>query len=726
MANNKEALVTKGNREVEMLDEIAKLDKLLEQRKKEFHLSEQRLTELERQFTAINKNVLWKLLKHAKAIKKVPRTTIAYLIGRRNLKQLYSKTYKKKKAANQLKKYTYHLYNLGFSEKALFDLEAIYKETGDRYLRAAVAWELALWYSTKYTADGARQAKIYFLAAISEEKNTEQLRKAAIQLAECHEILGELCEGKKIIYDALTTQKHPDLYLAAANLEENPADRIKWINKALEVYEIQPIYIPSTNGELVYDNLSTDPLSRKTANGPKVSVIIPAYNSETGIRTAIESILTQTWKNIELLVVDDCSKDKTAEVIKEYTKKDPRVKLFQTPANSGPYAARNIALNEASGEFVTINDADDWSHAEKIETQVTHLIANQNIIANTSEHARLTEAFKLYRRGSVGKYIFSNMSSLMFRREPVLREVGYWDNVRFAADSEYKRRMAKIFGEENVVDLKTGPLSFPRQAEGSLTGSSAFGYNGHLKGVRREYAEAHRYYHKKAANLYYPFQQEKRPYPVPEPMWPKREKKHHGKRLFDVVIVADFRLAGKAHQLVLEEIKIHHKLGMRTGLVQMACYDNKVEKEINPEIRDLLNGDSVQLLVYGERIMCNLLIVRQASVLQEKQEYIPEVESKVNWVVIDSCPNSLSRRYNLRQWAYQLAEYFGSRGKWYPQDAQTREKVMRSNAKEVKSIKLAGDNWIDITKDKSGYISLLEDCFVDRTLFQVKEGSGNN
>src|SRR5699024_12155822 len=79
------------------------------------------------------------------------------------------------------------------------------------------------------------------------------------------------------------------------------------------------------------------------------------------------------------------------------------------------------------------------------------------------------------------------MSSLMFRREEVLEEIGYWDNVRFAADGEYKRRMTLAFGKDAVIDLETGPLSLPRQTETSLTGSSAFGYNGYFTGARREY-----------------------------------------------------------------------------------------------------------------------------------------------------------------------------------------------------------------------------------------------
>src|SRR5699024_5724082 len=213
-------------------------------------------------------------------------------------------------------------------------------------------------------------------------------------------------------------------------------------------------------------------------------IILPAYNSETGIRIAIESILTQTWKNIELLIVDDCSTDRTKEVIQSYMEDDSRIRLFSTPQNSGPYVARNIALQNATGEYVTVNP---------------------DVIANTSEHARLTEEWKLYRRGTPGTYIFPNMSSLMFRRKPVVEKLGYWDSVRFAADGEFKRRLLNVFGKQRVIDLSTGPLSLPRQSLSSLTGSSVFGYSGFFMGARKEYVESFTYFHQQSDTLYYGF-----------------------------------------------------------------------------------------------------------------------------------------------------------------------------------------------------------------------------
>ncbi|WP_059102768.1 glycosyltransferase family 2 protein [Shouchella shacheensis] len=677
-------------------NELKRLAKKLEEKKDQKEKIVRKKEELELAFNAARAKVE-KASNIPRNAKKFVRTTGAYLLGRRNPKQLYSKAYKRKNAENQLKNYKYHLYTLGFTEKALSDLERLYEGTDDRYLKKAIAWELALWHSNKYTQDGARQALEYLSMTIRGEQDADFLRKAVMIAAECLDRLGETDKAKQLIQGRINSTPHPDLYLASANLEVLLEERVKRVNQAMQLYELAPITFSGST----YEDLTTVPSKESVEDGPKVSVIMPAYKAATGIGTAIESILSQTWKNIELLIVDDGSPDNTVDVAKSYAEKDSRIKLLSTPENSGPYVARNIALGEATGEYVTINDADDWSHAEKIETQAQYLRERPSVIANTSEHARLTDELKLHRRGTPGTYIFSNMSSLMFRREPVIEEIGYWDSARFAADSEYKRRMSAAFGSKSIVDLKTGPLSFPRQASGSLTGSSAFGYKGFLMGVRKEYAEVHRLHHQKANSVYYPFPQETRPYPLPEPMWPKREEKPGGIRHFDVVIVSDFRLPKNNHHRTLEEIRAHNEMGLRTGLVQMARYDFQMKKEIDPSIREIMDGNHVQMLVYGEKIRCDVLLIKHPPVLQEKQKYIPDIKANTVRIVVDELPK------NVRPCSRNATVYFGKQAKWYPMNGTIRD-MLENHQAEWKSIKLTSENW----QDEKPYTSRLEDWLV--------------
>lgn len=99
---------------------------------------------------------------------------------------------------------------------------------------------------------------------------------------------------------------------------------------------------------------------------PLVSIIVPAYNVELYIAKGIESVLQQTYKNIEMIIVDDGSKDKTAEIVKKYAKEDSRVKLY-SKENGGVSSARNVALEKATGEYILFLDSDDWLEKHTVE-----------------------------------------------------------------------------------------------------------------------------------------------------------------------------------------------------------------------------------------------------------------------------------------------------------------------------------------------------------------------
>jgi succinoglycan biosynthesis protein ExoO len=106
---------------------------------------------------------------------------------------------------------------------------------------------------------------------------------------------------------------------------------------------------------------------------PKVSVIIPAYNTEAYIAKAIESALHQTLRDIEVIIVDDGSSDQTVEVAKSFT--DQRLKVIVNEQNLGSAAARNRALRVAQGEWIAVLDSDDWYAPERLEKLVS--LANE-------------------------------------------------------------------------------------------------------------------------------------------------------------------------------------------------------------------------------------------------------------------------------------------------------------------------------------------------------------
>ena len=99
-----------------------------------------------------------------------------------------------------------------------------------------------------------------------------------------------------------------------------------------------------------------------------VSVIIPAYNTEQYIHKAISSVLSQTLTNTEVIVVDDCSTDNTAGVIRSFA--DPRIKLLSNQQNLGVGATRNRAIESATGKWVAVLDSDDWYAPKRLERLV--------------------------------------------------------------------------------------------------------------------------------------------------------------------------------------------------------------------------------------------------------------------------------------------------------------------------------------------------------------------
>lgn len=114
---------------------------------------------------------------------------------------------------------------------------------------------------------------------------------------------------------------------------------------------------------------------------PKVTVILPVYNEVSDfLNQSIESILAQSYNNLEILIIDDCSTVKECiYLIDEYQRKDPRIKLHRWTKNIGLTESLNKGLQLASGEYICRQDSDDWSDPLRIEKQVLHLELNSDI-----------------------------------------------------------------------------------------------------------------------------------------------------------------------------------------------------------------------------------------------------------------------------------------------------------------------------------------------------------
>lgn len=184
----------------------------------------------------------------------------------------------------------------------------------------------------------------------------------------------------------------------------------------------------------------------------------------------------------------------------------------------GAYGARNQGLKHATGDFITVHDADDWSHPQKLEMQVKALLDNPKAVASVSHWARCTTDLQLETRPD-GSVVHRNVSSLLIRRE-VFEHLGYWDRVSVNADTEYYYRILAAYGPESIVEVLPGvPLALGRRHADSLTMQPQTHWQTQFGGVRKEYMDAAHAWHKECATTgdwYLPFAPTKRPFPVPE------------------------------------------------------------------------------------------------------------------------------------------------------------------------------------------------------------------
>lgn len=179
---------------------------------------------------------------------------------------------------------------------------------------------------------------------------------------------------------------------------------------------------------------------------PTVSVILTAYNSASTLAAAMASVLSSEDVDLQLIVVDDHSTDDTADVARALG--DDRVTVLRNRQNLGPYVSRNRGLTVAEGDFVTIADADDWTHPERIRFQVERMREEPQLWACTVAHLRLLPDGSPDLENNL-RFLGHGPVSLLFRRS-LVDHIGGFDHVRTRGDIEFIRRLRSRFGSGSI------------------------------------------------------------------------------------------------------------------------------------------------------------------------------------------------------------------------------------------------------------------------------------
>jgi glycosyltransferase involved in cell wall biosynthesis len=613
-----------------------------------------------------------------------------------------------RRAQVTIRSHARRLTTLGFETRPVEELRALIDAGNNPAYTAMAARELILWHMRRKTDEDYRAALALMDMARSHADDQRQMARGVVLECLCHHFLGQTAEGIAAFNRAETAgHVSPDLLLARVNFETDAAGRLAFVNRALDLSGVPPVLFRDAAGENLplYDLLAARdaPPPVPADEGPRVSVLVASYNAADTLPTTLRSLQAQSWQNLEILVIDDCSTDATRAVAQDFADADSRIRVIAMARNGGAYVARNAGLDAATGDFVTIHDADDWSHPAKIETQMRFMQDNPGVVGCTSQQARALSDMTFTRWSGGGVFIFTNTSSFLFRRAPMREACGYWDTVRFAGDNELIRRLQTVFGEDAVRHLPTGPLSFQRDSNSSIVAHEFFGINGAPSGVRQEYLEAQQFHHRHASSLRYSNDPATRPFPAPLSMHSDRPAEDAAPRHFDVIIASDFRMVGGSTLSNVQEIEAQTARGLRTGLFQMYRYDfdTKPDRVMLDKVREHIDGTRVQVLTFGERATCDLLLLRYPPILAHRQRYIPQIEAGAIKVIVNQPPMSDYsetgiERYNLADCAANIRHYFGKDAVWHPIGPLVREALHAHHAADLPHIDLAASDWSNI------------------------------
>lgn len=236
----------------------------------------------------------------------------------------------------------------------------------------------------------------------------------------------------------------------------------------------------------------------EVVTGPLISVLMPVWNGAKTVEIAALSILNQTWRPLELLIVDDASTDTTWPILQALAARDRRVRIRRNRRNVGPYVSKNLVLQQARGAFVTGQDADDWSHPQRFEQHMARVMASNGALPvsmpgalRMQDDGLFTYVSRARIDTSVDGLIRQAPISCLFDARFLRDKLGYWDSVRFGADTEMIRRAQHVLGRPVPELPQIGMICL--DAPGSLSNDARHGTradNGGLSPARRGYLQA--------------------------------------------------------------------------------------------------------------------------------------------------------------------------------------------------------------------------------------------
>lgn len=494
-----------------------------------------------------------------------------------------------------------------------------------------------------------------------------ELYQATGRFADLEHLLGQYPELAQVDFSYLST----DLINPFINSPYGDFDSwLKAFNRVFITHDVAPIVVES-GADRPFDTLTAQVSDTVNIDGPLVTVILTAYRpTMTALRTSVLSLINQTWKNIEILVVDDASGPDYDSVFERIIELDPKVRVIRKRSNEGTYMARNTGLKEARGEYVTGQDSDDWSHPSRIERQMIALLDDPTTPGTISSCISTDEQMVMQR---MRPYLLrTNTSSTLVRTRDALDAGGYLP-ARRGADTEFVDRLERLSGRR--FSRLDAPLAIVRTGDETLSGSDFT--PGWRHPSRWAFRYAYQYWHRTSATKHlrinFPSNSAESPVPVPK----RFRVEPSSSAEFDVVFAGVWNQFGGPQRSMLDEISALLKDGRRVGIMHLeaARFMTSNSAPLCDPIQQLIADHKVHWILEDEPAQTRLLVLRYPPILQFPPSQPVAIAADKVLILANQAPSERDGsdiRYIPSECAANAEAIFGRRALWVPQGPTVR------------------------------------------------------
>lgn len=480
-----------------------------------------------------------------------------------------------------------------------------------------------------------------------------------------------------------------DLHLYRANaanpFKDNSVDVDEWLAEINDMYERAGLsrLLLADGSAPAFLRLKAE-IPERVMDGPLVSIVMPVYKPDEYTDLAIQSALNQSYRNIEIIIVDDGSGGDAAERLNKWLALDRRVQVVINEPNAGAYTSRNIGYSKARGEFITIFDGDDWQHPQKIDLLVRGARQQTDGRLVSAPWTRVDEDLFFHYRGWRGAFITPAHVSTMFHTATIRERLGHWDSVRKAADTEFILRYQTLVNGKAPFEVCEAPLTL------SLVGATNLSMEdfrlGYRSPDRMSYRDSYEHWHKMIQagehSGYLGFPLADRAFPAPSRFLPSGAKQEDLE--LDILLVGDF---GGADSLVgvlmLEHLEAAAGRGERVGLMHYPSilHAAAIDKSFSDELKDAFHDGRFVRVEVTDRVRSALVNVYDPTAFQYSRELRSGHAAGSVLVWTDEPPYNWEtdeHKYEVGTVERNLLSVFGGPIQWIPLNERTQRIIMLS------------------------------------------------